>query len=89
VRVEDSARLATLAADEGIPRDALPEPMAPQSLHLQPGVELPVSNLREGADLTDQQWARRQFSVLWAPMPADYQVDDGPQVSLSVAFPDG
>jgi hypothetical protein len=84
VRVEDSARLAARAAEESTPRESLPEPMAPLSLHMQPGVALPItSNLREGADLTDQQWARRQFSVLWAPMPAEYQVDDGAQVSTT------
>jgi hypothetical protein len=59
----------------------LPQPMSPLSLHMQPALQLPQGTLREGADLADQQWARRQFSVLWAPMPADYQLDDGPQAT--------
>jgi hypothetical protein len=59
----------------------LPQLMSPVSLHMQPALQLPQGTLREGADLADQQWARRQFSVLWAPMPADYQLDDGPQAT--------
>lgn len=52
-----------------------PAAMNPLTLHAQPPVVLPVDSVRDGADLVDQQWSRRQFSVLWAPMPADYQFD--------------
>jgi len=54
---------------------SVPAPMNPLALHAQPPVVLPVDSVRDGADLVDQQWSRRQFSVLWAPMPADYQFD--------------
>ena len=53
----------------------IPAAMNPLTLHAQPPVVLPVDSVRDGADLVDQQWSRRQFSVLWAPMPADYQFD--------------
>lgn len=56
--------------------DCFPAPMDPQALHLLPPLKLPEEQLRSGAELADQQWSRRQFSVLWAPMPADYQLDD-------------
>ena len=54
----------------------LPAAMNPHSLHTLPPLQLPVNNLRSGADMADQQWTRRQFSVLWAPMPAEYQLGD-------------
>ena len=54
---------------------ACPAAMVPLSLHAQAPLVLPAENVRDGADLVDQQWSRRQFSVLWAPMPAEYQLD--------------
>ena len=62
-------------AGQEVQAEELPTEMSPLSLHMGPPVELPVSNLREG-DLADQQWSRRQFSVLWAPMPSEYQQGD-------------
>ena len=62
----------------------VPAPMNPLGLHLLPPLPLPVDSVRDGADLVDQQWSRRQFSVLWAPMPADYQFDG--EVGQKVMF---
>ena len=59
--------------------ELLPVAYNPLALHSAAPLQLPVSHLRgggSGADLADQQWSRRQFSVLWAPMPADYSMDD-------------
>lgn len=66
--------------------DGLPQPMEPQALHLLPPLKLPEDQLRSGAELADQQWSRRQFSVLWAPMPADYQLDDADERAKKVSI---
>lgn len=65
---------------------AVPAAMSPLTLHTQPPLVLPVANVRDGADLVDQQWSRRQFSVLWAPMPADYQFEGEAAQKVSVCF---
>lgn len=75
-----ASRLSELAAYQQEPvvtaDTDMPTTMDPACLHLQPPLKLPEDQLRSGAELADQQWSRRQFSVLWAPMPADYQLDD-------------
>jgi hypothetical protein len=48
-----------------LPAALLPAAMAPLDLHQQPPLTLPVDHLRDGVDLVDQQWSRRQFSVLF------------------------
>jgi hypothetical protein len=52
----------------------------PNTLHLHDPLILPKGKDRGNTDAEEQLWARRQFSVLWAPMPADYNMVDG-QVS--------
>lgn len=51
--------------------------MHPQSLHLQSVISLPkFHDVGDGVNKKDQ-WARRQFSVLWYAMPAPYSVENG------------
>lgn len=52
----------------------LPQRINPLALHLDPPIKLPTVNKRQ--DGADQQWARRQFSKLWAPMPTEYSMLD-------------
>ncbi len=73
--VEEVRRLRANSTPSAATADACPAAMAPLSLHAQAPLVLPAENVRDGADLVDQQWSRRQFSVLWAPMPAEYQLD--------------
>jgi hypothetical protein len=42
----------------------------PQDFHLHEPVALPKGESQLQQE-DDQLWARRQFSVLWAPMPSD------------------
>lgn len=50
--------------------------MNPFALHMESPVLLPQSRGGRRKDDGDEVWARRQFSVLWAPMPADYDMGD-------------
>mmetsp|Transcript_3687 Transcript_3687/g.5705 ORF Transcript_3687/g.5705 Transcript_3687/m.5705 type:complete len:135 (-) Transcript_3687:128-532(-) len=44
------------------------------SLHAGDAIPLPVaSEDKAGDSIEDKEWARRQCSIAWAPMPADYQ----------------
>lgn len=42
-------------------------------LHAQHPIELPSDN-RGQMNVADKEWARRQFSMVWAPMPHDYNI---------------
>jgi hypothetical protein len=56
-----------------------PQLMDPLTLHTQPPLQLPLGNQQHAggaADMVDQQWSRRQYSILWAPMPAEYDLGD-------------
>lgn len=46
----------------------------PRSLHQRPAPTWPEVNA-SGAQRGDARWARRQFSTLWAPMPAAYEME--------------
>lgn len=51
------------------------ETIDPFSLHFNPAIPLPISNLSNGSDINpqeDKEWARRQCSIVWAPMPINY-----------------
>jgi len=58
--------------------DMLPVQLSPSSLHreYQSRVELPISRNKPASEGSHQLWARRQFSVLWAPMPPEYSDQD-------------
>jgi len=45
----------------------------PTKFHFGEPLVLPKGQAQSSQE--DQQWSRRQFSVLWAPMPADYSFD--------------
>ena len=60
--------------------------LSPLSLHSQDAVTLPAlhsgplggdgqGGAEEGADGSGDAWQRRQYSRIWAPMPADYSTD--------------
>ena len=54
--------------------------MQPLQLHFRPpAVDLPRVDAGAGGPggADEQLWARRQFSSLWAPMPATYSKDGG------------
>jgi serine/threonine protein kinase len=48
----------------------------PRLLHLGPGLALPVTMSPRAVD--NSAWARRQLSVVWAPMPAEYSFAAAP-----------
>lgn len=64
--------------------DMLPIQLNPSSLHkgYQSRVELPILRNKPASDGSHQLWARRQFSVLWAPMPAEYSDQDTLNVTM-------
>jgi len=46
--------------------------LEPKKLHLKDPIHLPIlSDEDKGNEGQDKEWARRQLSVLWAPMPSD------------------
>ena len=85
----DQAAVLEVIAAAAAPTAAaalLPSAMQPLQLHKGQPVPLPNTRQRVGAELADQQqWQRRQFSRLWAPMPADYQLDGVPSSTSSGA----
>jgi len=51
----------------------------PENFHAGPGIEFPVADGNGDPEKAqDQLWARRQFSVLWAPMPSDSMENNNP-----------
>ena len=53
-------------------------PLEPLKLHFGQPVTLPEAGpAARGESGRDDPWARRQFSVLWAPMPAEYDLGGG------------
>ena len=53
-------------------------PLSPLRLHLGEPVPLPVGRATTGSAGDEEHlWARRQFSVLWAPMPHAYNLEGG------------
>ena len=54
--------------------------LEPLQLHFHEAIPLPRDV--ELAATSEDQWSRRQFSVLWAPMPSEYNTDDLTPVSV-------
>jgi serine/threonine protein kinase len=50
------------------------QPLQPLRLHAGTPVALPLSSSSSSTSDDNPQWARRQFSVLWAPMPPVYDI---------------
>lgn len=60
---------------DSLHQDSHPIEINPLSLHRStPIVSLLPTEGSKGSG-AGEQWARRQFSVLWAPMPSDYQMN--------------
>ena len=56
----------------------LQSPLEPLKLHFGRPITLPEAGpAARGERGRDDPWARRQFSVLWAPMPAEYDLGGG------------
>lgn len=44
----------------------------PFQLHFHPAVPLPITSSGQSHGKEDKEWARRQCSIVWAPMPMSY-----------------
>jgi len=77
LELDPSNRLSVAAAVQhpylttGLTDDPARVIMNPQHLHTTEPIRLPKTRVGGASSAEDQQWARRQFSVLWAPMPGE------------------
>jgi len=72
--VLDAASHAYLLQGPAVGDEEECQPLQPSRLHAGPPVALPLPSSSRSSSDDNPQWARRQFSVLWAPMPSAYNI---------------